>query len=50
MDALLIIITFALSLVTGLAAGRAVLSILFAWAMQPQATRVDPTARYPQRT
>ena len=50
MDALLIVITFALSLVTGLAAGRAVLSILFAWAMQPQATRADPTTRYPQRT
>ena len=44
------VITFALSLVSGLAAGRAVLSILFAWAMQPQASRAEQTARYPQRT
>ena len=36
MDAVLIIITFAVSIAAGVAAGRAVLSILFSWTMQPQ--------------
>ena len=50
MDALLIVLTFAISLLTGLAAGRAVLSILFSLTMQPHAARVERTTGYPQGT
>jgi hypothetical protein len=50
MDALLIIITFAVSLGAGIAAGRAVLWMLFTWTMQPQRVLNKPMPLTLRRT